>query len=301
MSYVETVKTLTELRQKNVSNLGDAVKRLFHELLEVESKLEVIAERFHADQLQYRLDEWHEITFRLPGTSGSSMVFSGPFLSSCTREERKVIKRRVSRGELVRKIVGKDFVACRTRYVQLGEKLSAISNLLDVRIAPRVAAQPKGMRRAAFVADRLDRLERVVGVIGQLGAVIDSLDEKAEEAILAFNDIEGSAKRYGSLLSRWELPSRIPSTTLSGPVGPKAYFIAFNRTHRMTKPLEVLYQRVHARTPKEPCPLTRQMAQRSRLGRIYKRYREAYRNLVAVREERDAQIEILTTIKKYAR
>lgn len=301
MSYIETLNLVKKVRRESAYALADSVRLAGVRLVEIEEALQSWITKFHGEQHGFRIAEWYEVDLPLPRKNETAVGFKGPFLNRCRRNYGSVTKKRISNENEIRGICGKEFLELRSEYSRLTVKLGAVASILDIRCSPDLAGVPKKEKRCCYVLNRNDRIAELVGAIRDLEGALVEIDGHAEEMIFEFNAIEGGRKRYGSLLARWELPSRIPAKTLSGPSGPAVFFVSFNRTKRMTSPISELYERVHQRKPKGVCPLTKPMIQKSRLGKYHRRYREAYRNLLSVRSQRIELIQVLENIDKYVR
>lgn len=298
MKYIEDVQELRTIRKASVERIVSVLEDLVTEVVRAERSIEERIAEFHRSQTTFRITRWFEVELRMPQENDSAMVFDGPFLYRCFKEQGRIRKERINGRLMVLECLGKGFLDLQARYARMGLRLTKFAKALDVGITPAVAAAPKGQKRDRFKTDREARCRLMGQTIRQLEGSLEKLDEEADELIFDFNEIEGKFKRYGSLLCRWDVPSRMPATSVSVPAGPEVFYISFNRTHRMTKPIGYLYEKVHGKKPRARVTLTHEMIQRSRLGKYYSRYRSAYAAIQEIRHKRSSIIEVLEKIQR---
>lgn len=222
----------------------------------------------------------------------------GPYLSFCTRTNGRIKKVRVSDSTRFKEVVGGELAVAISEYRRLSNRLSAVTELLNLHCTLDRSSVSKGQVQEAFRKEAAVRIIEACKTIHGLSDSLDKIDADCDEAIFEFNAVEGKRKRYGSFLARWETPSRMPSKTFTGPTGPSVFYIAFTRGKRLSAPIRNLYLKVHQRSPRGEVPLTKQMVQKSRLGKHMQAYRDAYKRILILRHERNQLIDVLKAVQK---
>lgn len=298
MEYLEGLKQLREVRRVTIQDLAEKVRVLGETFVSTEKTLKELIGEFHSAQRGYRVSVWWQFDWTLPREYSSQISLSGPYLSHCHKRGQAVRKKRVPLDQCEPGLVWPDLRNAISEYREVGTRLNVVASELDLKCSLDRKSLPKSQSMAGFVEESRKRVGLMPQTILQLSDVMDELDGVVDEALLDFNAIEGQRRRYGSFLARWEVPSKLPAKSLSGPTGPGVFYVAFNRGKRMSSPIRNLYLRVHQRAPKGETPLTKQMIQKSRLGKFTSEYRTAYKQLLLVRSERDSVIERLKALQK---
>lgn len=298
MEYTESLKLLRRLRHDTIKDVSDAIRRDAKAFAQIGQALTEMVYEFHEAQRTYRISEWWQLDMVLPKDYSTMVSTYGPYLSFCTRSNGRIKKTRVSDSERFREVVGSDLAVTISEYKRLGNRLSAITELLNLHCTLDRASLSKGQVQDAFRKESLCRIEEACTTMQGLSDSLDKIDADCDEAIFEFNAIEGKRKRYGSFLARWETPSRMPSKTFAGPTGPSVFYIAFTRGKRLSAPIRNLYLKVHQRSPRGEVPLTKQMVQKSRLGKHMQAYRDAYKQILILRHERNQLIDVIKAVQK---
>ena len=301
MDYVRAVQELRSIRTSSIEEIAERVESLVEMLLDSEHRLREEMDAFHSSQRTFRITSWYQLDWVIPQAHTTAVALQGPYLSTCEKDGAKVRKKRLSDPSTLKAVIGKGLAQRISAHREAAVKLGQMAADLDLRASVDRDQVRKSKRMAAFTEERDRRLRRLPATIRSFGEALQQIDRSIDDAILDFNAIEGKKRRYGSLLARWEVPSNLPQKTLSGPAGPGVFYIAFNRGQRMSAPIVGLYKRVHQRSPKGETPLTRQMIQKSRLGKFTADYRSAYKNLGLLRVQRNDIIEKLRDIQKRVR
>ena len=298
MEYLEGLKQLRVVRRESIRELAVQADKLGEEFLDADTRLLKAISEFHQAQRGYRVSEWWQFDWSLPREYSCAIALNGPYLSAWSKEAQGVKKRRIAVDQCPPTLIGKEFRSAISEYREYGTRLNALAEELDLKSTIDRRVIPKSAVMQAFRGDAQSRIHQISDTIEGLAHVLDQLDAAADDALFDFNAIEGNRRRYGSFLARWEVPSRIPAKTFAGPTGPGVFYVAYNRGNRMSAPIRNLYLRVHQRAPRGETPLTKQMIQKSRLGKYTNEYRAAYKKLLFVRSERDSVIERLKALQK---
>lgn len=301
MDYIQSVQHLRSIRANCIAELADKVEGLVDSLIVSERAVIEKVEEFHDSQRTFRVSNWYQVDWVLPKPYSTAVALQGPYLSECKKVGPRVNKQRINDPDTVRGIMGADLVQSISTYREAAIRLGKMAADLDMKSSVDRSQVRKSERISVFRKDRDQRIRRMPDTVRGLRKAIDHIDLAIDDSILDFNAIEGKRKRYGSFLTRWEVPSKLPQKTLAGPAGPSVFYIAFNRGKRMSAPIAGLYRRVHQRNPKGETPLTRQMIQKSRLGKFSADYRSAYKDLGLLRAQRNEIIEKLKDVQKRVR
>lgn len=298
MEYLESLARLKEIRAETIKELAEGVHALAEQFLVAEARLEHFIQEFHESQKGYRVSVWWQLDWVIPRPYSSSVTLSGPYLSDCMKEGSSVKKKRLTLDQEASEVLGKELVSAISAYREAGSRLNGLAEILDSKCSLDRRKLPKKKVLKAFRQESERRVRQIEQTIRGFASGLDQIDSGLDEAVFDFNAIEGRRRRYGSFLARWEAPSRIPARTLSGPSGPGVFYIAFTRGKRMSAPIRNLYLRVHQRPPKAETPLTKQMIQKSRLGKFTTEYRAAYKQILILKSERDSVIATLKAVQK---
>lgn len=298
MEYTESLKELRRVRRETIKSVSRTLESDAESFTKVGEALAEMMEAFHDRQRTYRISEWFQLDMALPKKHSTMISTYGPYLSFCTRKNGKVRKTRISDSVRFREVIGAELASAISEYRRLGNRLNATTEILNLRCTLDRSSVPKGQVYAEFCKEASLRIAQAHTTIGETSDALDKIDSDCDEAIFEFNSIEGKRKRYGSFLARWETPSRMPSKTFTGPTGPSVFYIAFTRGKRMSAPIRSLYLKVHQRAPRGEVPLTKQMVQKSRLGKHMQAYRDAYKQIRILRHERDQLIDIIKLVQK---
>lgn len=298
MEYVESLSRLRRIREITIEAVAAEIENEAREFARVSDRLREAISEFHDGQRTYRISTWWQLDTALPKDYSTAVAEYGPYLSYCEQAGGRIKKKRVSDTSEVKRVLGAEMSALISRYKRLGTKLGGITELLNLHCTLERGELPKGKVREAFNAEARERMSGASQAVRNLASSLMKLDEMCDEAIFDFNAIEGKRKRYGSFLSRWETPSRLPGKTFAGPTGPSVFYISFTRGKRLSAPIRNLYLKVHQRSPRGEVPLTKQMVQKSRLGKHMHAYRDAYKAILNLRHERNEIIDTLKAIQK---
>lgn len=298
MEYTESLKELRRVRRDTIRNVSEKIRSDAKAFARIGETLAQNVDAFHRGQRTYRISEWWQLDMVLPKDYSTMVSVYGPYLSFCTRLNGRIKKNRVSDSDRFREVVGPELASTISEYRRLGNRLSSVTEILNLHCTLDRTSLSKGHVQASFRAESLSRIDLACATVLRLSDALDKIDADCDEAVFEFNAIEGKRKRYGSFLARWETPSRMPSKTFAGPTGPSVFYIAFTRGKRLSAPIRNLYLKVHQRSPRCEVPLTKQMVQKSRLGKHMQAYRDAYKQILVLRHERNQLIDVIKAVQK---
>lgn len=298
MEYTQSLIKLRNVRHDTIQGVSHTLERDAESFAKAGEVLAEMIDGFHERQRTFRISEWFQLDMVLPKERSTMISCYGPYLSFCTRTNGRVRKVRISDSTKFREVVGAELTVAISEYRRLGNRLNATTEILNLRCTLHRSSVSKGQVYAEFRKEASLRISEACNTIQGASDALDKIDSDCDEAIFEFNAIEGKRKRYGSFLARWETPSRMPSKTFTGPTGPSVFYIAFTRGKRLSAPIRNLYLKVHQRAPRGEVPLTKQMVQKSRLGKHMQAYRDAYKQILILRHERDQLIDVIKAVQK---